>query len=146
MKEILSEKKEKLVIGICFRMEKIMIGLYCNEYFVQKEVAISGNEDWHKHEDKSAHPYRTYYKNELKRLLFLMLCDLTEDILTDAGLERRIPAWGTMTGVRPTKIPMNQLLQGKEKQEVEEQMRKWYCCTNEKLQLGLRLQSKKRHY
>ena len=43
MKEILSEKKEKLVIGICFRMEKIMIGLYCNEYFVQKEVAISGN-------------------------------------------------------------------------------------------------------
>ena len=80
MKEILSEKKEKLVIGICFRMEKITIGLYCNEYFVQKEVAISGNEDWHKHEDKSAHPYRTYYKNELKRLLFLMLCDLTEDI------------------------------------------------------------------
>ena len=51
MKEILSEKKEKLVIGICFRMEKITIGLYCNEYFVQKEVAISGNEDWHKHED-----------------------------------------------------------------------------------------------
>ena len=139
MKEILSEKKEKLVIGICFRMEKITIGLYCNEYFVQKEVAISGNEDWHKHEDKSAHPYRTYYKNELKRLLFLMLCDLTEDILTDAGLERRIPAWGTMTGVRPTKIPMNQLLQGKEKQEVEEQMRKWYCCTNEKLQLGLQI-------
>lgn len=139
MKEILSEKKEKLVIGICFRMEKITIGLYCNEYFVQKEVAISGKEDWHKHEDKSAHPYRTYYKNELKRLLFLMLCDLTEDILTDAGLERRIPAWGTMTGVRPTKIPMNQLLQGKEKQEVEEQMRKWYCCTNEKLQLGLQI-------
>ena len=68
-----------------------------------------------------------------------MLCDLTEDILTDAGLERRIPAWGTMTGVRPTKIPMNQLLQGKEKQEVEEQMRKWYCCTNEKLQLGLQI-------
>lgn len=50
MKEILSEKKEKLVIGICFRMEKIMIGLYCNEYFVTKRVAISGNEDWHKHE------------------------------------------------------------------------------------------------
>ena len=120
-------------------MEKITIGLYCNEYFVQKEVAISGKEDWHKHEDKSAHPYRTYYKNELKRLLFLMLCDLTEDILTDAGLERRIPAWETMTGVRPTKIPMNQLLQGKEKQEVEEQMRKWYCCTNEKLQLGLQI-------
>ena len=36
--------------------------------FVQKEVAISSNEDWHKQQKISQHPYRTYYKNELKRL------------------------------------------------------------------------------
>ena len=31
MKEILSEKKEKLVIGICFRMEKILFNVSCSK-------------------------------------------------------------------------------------------------------------------
>lgn len=142
MRDALSGEKEELVIGISFCQKKITIGIHCNAYFAQKEVAVSGESDWHKHEDKSAHPYRTYYKNELKRLLFMMLCDMPEDVLDSVSLKRRVPAWGTMTGVRPTKIPMNQLLQGKSTQEVEEQMRQWYCCTEEKLKLGLQIAKK----
>lgn len=123
-------------VGIVFADEKIMISLICGDYWDQRDVMVSGEDNWHKHEDKSAHPYRTYYKNELKRLLFLMLCDIPKEEFP-AGITRRVPDWGTMTGVRPTKIPMNQLLMGKSKEEVEAELRKWYCCTEEKLELGL---------
>lgn len=128
--------EENFGIGICFQNEKIVICIVSTDYQECREVSVSGEDDWHKHEDKSAHPYRTYYKNELKRLLFLMLCDIPADKLPE-GMMRRVPDWGTMTGVRPTKIPMNQLLMGKSKEEVEAEIRKWYCCTEEKLELGL---------
>lgn len=125
-------------IGIFLGKEKIGVSFLCEETqcFLQKEVSVAGGDDWHKHEDKSAHPYRTYYKNELKRLLFCLLKELKQEELP-AGTIKRIPVWGTMTGVRPTKIPMNELLKGKPKEVVEEDLEKWYCCTEEKKKLCL---------
>ena len=133
-----SEAEPEFAIGIFFGKEKIVISFFCaaTKVWQQKEVEVEGGDDWHKHEDKSAHPYRTYYKNELKRLLFYLLKDLPEENLPE-GITKRVPVWGTMTGVRPTKIPMNELLQGKSKEEVEEALEKWYCCSEEKKELCL---------
>lgn len=125
-----------LFITIDLTYTKISIAVGNGEYQLKDEVNVSGKEDWHKHEDKSAHPYRTYYKNELKRLLFLMLCAYPEEHLPK-HIKRAVPVWGTMTGVRPTKIPMNELLKGKSPTEVDNELKHWYCCTDEKRALCL---------
>lgn len=137
-KKSMEEIDNDIFIGIVFHTKEIIVSLLCKDEWLQKKIGVSGNDDWHKHEDKSTHPYRTYYKNELKRLLFIMLCDMPENILPP-GVVKRVPDWGTMTGVRPTKIPMNELLQGKTKEQVEESLRKWYCCTEETLDLCLEI-------
>lgn len=131
-KKLLEE--EKLRLEIAFGWTEIQVTVCTEEYEKTGKVTVSGEEDWHRHEDKSAHPYRAYYKNELKRLVFRMLCEIPEENLA-GKLDRRVPDWGTMTGVRPTKIPMNELLAGKSRQEVEESLRKWYCCKEDKLEL-----------
>ncbi|MDD7402638.1 MAG: coproporphyrinogen dehydrogenase HemZ [Butyribacter sp.] len=137
------EKAEdgQFAIGIVFKKKEISILVLCGSICLSKSVTVSGEDDWHRHKDKSAHPYRTYYKNELKRLLFHMLCEIPEKDLP-AGIVRKIPDWGTMTGVRPTKIPMNELLQGKTGRQVEESLKQWYCCTDEKRHLCLSVAQK----
>ena len=133
-------------IGVYLGMESIRISVLvpflestasaCNGYWKQEERRVDSGKDWHKNPDKTAHPYRTYYKNELKRLLFLMLREMPEDSLPE-GMVKRVPDWGTMTGVRPTKIPMNELLQGKSIGQVRQSLEQWYCCKPEKQELCL---------
>lgn len=123
-----------LSIHICLGVREITVSVECANYSGTESAAVTGDGDWHKHEDKSAHPYRTYYKNVLKKLVFLLLRDIPEEKLAH-GLERQIPVWGTMTGVRPTKIPMNALLAGKSLGEVERDLKEWYLCTEEKRNL-----------
>lgn len=133
----INQTESSLHIGVYLGMGQIVVSLLCGEIWRVKESAVSGG-DWHKHEDKSAHPYRTYYKNVLKRLLFLLLKELPEDVLPE-GVSKKAPVWGTMTGVRPTKIPMNELLQGKSREEVEQSLETWYCCTEEKKELCIEI-------
>lgn len=123
-----------LSIHICLGSQEIVVSVALADYFMTETASVTGEGDWHKHEDKSAHPYRTYYKNVLKKLVFLSLQNIPEEKLV-VGLERRIPEWGTMTGVRPTKIPMNALLAGKSIEEVERDLKEWYLCTEEKRKL-----------
>lgn len=104
-------------------------------------AAISGKEDWHKKEGKKAHPYRTEYKNKLKKLLFTLLQNIPGEYLTSAR-KRRIPVWGTMTGVRPTKIFMNQLLSGASPEQIRHDMQETYRCSPEKIELGLQIAQK----
>ena len=74
-------------------------------------------------------------KNIVKKLVFTVLRDFPEEWLPE-GFERRLPVWGTMTGVRPTKIPMNMLLEGRERTEVMEILQNVYCCSEQKAALG----------
>lgn len=104
----------------------------------EKTAAVSGAQDWHKKEGKSAHPYRTEYKNQLKKTLFMLLREYPEEWLP-AGVRRAIPAWGTMTGVRPTKIPMNAILKGMTEEQVFQELRETYCCSVEKARLGVEI-------
>ncbi|MDO4166841.1 MAG: coproporphyrinogen dehydrogenase HemZ [Eubacteriales bacterium] len=126
-------------IAIILSMTQIRIAVQAVSSPVQTGCTqVTGAEDWHKREGKKAHPYRTYYKNELKKLLFTLLRDYPEEYLTSL-LKRRIPAWGTMTGVRPTKITMNQLLSGATENQVREELRETYLCSPEKVELGMQI-------
>lgn len=68
-------------------------------------------------------------KNKLKRLLY-------EQLSEAAG--RQLP-WGNLTGIRPVKIVMSMLEQGKERQEVERRVMETYCMSREKAELSLNI-------
>lgn len=103
-------------------------------YFREMEESVTGSEDFHKHQDKTAHPYRTLYKNKLKGILFELLAQIEPEQLPEE-ISLAVPVWGTMTGVRPTKIPMNRLLAGESVQQVYHSLINEYHCTQEKAKL-----------
>ena len=65
-------------------------------------------------------------KKEVTRRLYLYLTEETGRTL----------AWGTLTGVRPTKIPMEQLEDGASEEEATRFMMKKYCVSPEKASLA----------
>lgn len=68
---------------------------------------------------------RKIYKNHLKRLLYTMLSELTGKTLP----------WGTLTGIRPTKIPMKMIEEHYEVPDIKKRMTEEYLCTDEKADL-----------
>ncbi|MDO4788695.1 MAG: coproporphyrinogen dehydrogenase HemZ [Johnsonella sp.] len=73
------------------------------------------------------HSDRLRTKNEIKRSLYDLLSSLNK---------RELP-WGTLTGIRPTKIIMEKLEKGKERGEMEEELRRLYRISDKKLKLAL---------
>ena len=71
-------------------------------------------------------------KKEVTRRLYLYLTEETG---------RRL-AWGTLTGVRPTKIPMEQLEGGASEEEAARFMMKKYCVSPEKAGLAAEVASR----
>jgi len=69
---------------------------------------------------------RTFYKNELKQLIYKSL----------SKLQNRTLPWGTLTGIRPTKIPMQLIVEDKEKEEIIDYMTKTYLVSEEKSHLS----------
>ena len=130
-----------MVIRISLQGKYVETDITCGENRELASASVSGDDDWHKHAGKTAHPYRTYYKNILKKLIFQQISRFPEKKLPD-GLNRRIPAWGTMTGVRPTKIAMNEILSGKSPEQVRKELRETYCCSEEKAELGMQIASR----
>lgn len=66
-------------------------------------------------------------KNELKRLLYTMLSEVTG---------KELP-WGTLTGIRPTKIAVQLFEQGKTEEEVRSYMMETYLASAEKTELSI---------
>lgn len=66
-------------------------------------------------------------KNRLKQQLYRMLADYTGEELP----------WGTLTGIRPTKIPMKLLEEGKNRKEISDYMKETYFASDEKIQLSI---------
>lgn len=69
------------------------------------------------------------YKNRLKRALYQVLSQ-------ESG--RRL-SWGTLSGVRPAKIPMSMLEQGRSEEWIREHMKSEYLCSQEKIELCLEI-------
>lgn len=105
------------------------------------QTEVSGEQDFHKHAGKTAHPYRTYYKNKLKSLIFRQIRDFIEAGYAET-VSHTIPVWGTMTGVRPTKIPMNLLLDGVPYEQVCQQLQEEYQCSGQKAELCMQIAAK----
>lgn len=68
-------------------------------------------------------------KNSLKRTLYQLLSEYT-------GVE--LP-WGNLTGIRPTKIPMALLEEGKSVEEIARYMKETYFTSDEKIKLSIEI-------
>lgn len=77
---------------------------------------------------------RSQNKNQLKRALYDML-------RTNTGKE--LP-WGTLTGIRPTKIPMKLLEEGYSDQEIATYMHDTYAATPRKTSLAIEIAKRER--
>jgi len=135
-----AKEDEKLLatINIKWSKYKISADFQAKSFLISRQSFVTGDGDWHKHIDKSAHPYRTYYKNVLKKLVFNLIKDFPEEMLPE-GLARRVPAWGTMTGVRPVKIVMDEILKGNDINCIRKNLDKVYCLNSEKAELALQV-------
>ncbi|MCM1134768.1 MAG: coproporphyrinogen dehydrogenase HemZ [Clostridium sp.] len=79
--------------------------------------------------DLSDRPDRPEVKNRIKKLIYKALSERTG---------KRLP-WGTLTGIRPVKIPMGMLEEGKVEEEILRYMRETYFISDEKASLSLQI-------
>ncbi len=72
---------------------------------------------------------RTETKNQLKQALYRVLSEYTN---------RKLP-WGTLTGIRPTKIAMGFLEEGRSEAWIRDYMRDTYLASSEKIDLSIEI-------
>lgn len=72
---------------------------------------------------------RSDTKNRLKRLIYQVLSKETGQSLP----------WGTLTGIRPTKIPLKMYLNGQSDEVVSKYMKDTYLCSDEKIFLATQI-------
>ena len=77
---------------------------------------------------------RTVVKNLLKQHLYDLL---------EKGTGQHLP-WGTLTGIRPTKIPMKLLQEGKNELEIASYMKETYLASDEKINLSIEIAKRER--
>ena len=68
-------------------------------------------------------------KNQLKQGLYQILSKMTGKLLP----------WGTLTGIRPTKIPMKLLEEGQSKETIRSYMKDTYFASDEKIELSIEI-------
>lgn len=73
-------------------------------------------------------------KNQLKQTLYNLLAE---------GVGQELP-WGTLTGIRPTKIPMKLLEEGKSEEEITAYMKETYLASKEKIDLSIEIAKRER--
>lgn len=73
-------------------------------------------------------------KNELKRLIYRTLSkELSRELV-----------WGDLTGIRPTKIPMKLMEEGKSDEEIAEYMKRTYLVSDDKTNLSIEIAHRER--
>ena len=72
---------------------------------------------------------RKEVKDRFKRLIYNALSEYSG---------RTLP-WGTLTGIRPTKIPMGMLEEGATEEEIHQYMKDTYYCSDEKISLSIEI-------
>lgn len=77
-------------------------------------------------DEKYADADRAKVKSVLKRTLYALLSEKTGQVLP----------WGTLTGIRPTKIPMGMIKEGHTDGEISSYMQEEYLCAPEKIKLS----------
>ncbi|HEX3077962.1 MAG TPA: hypothetical protein VHQ24_13965 [Lachnospiraceae bacterium] len=108
-------KEADYIIRVEYRDREIGISFLKNEIPILAKNALIENEE------------RKSKKNVLKRLLYDVLEQQTGRTLS----------WGTLTGIRPTKLAMEKLEQGENASKIERFMKDEYLCSQEKINLCL---------
>lgn len=93
----------------------------------ESELADADDGTWVTREFPVNFADRTDTKNRLKQNLYELLSDETG---------KKLP-WGTLTGIRPTKIPMKFLEEGKSREEIRSYMKETYFTSDEKIELSI---------
>lgn len=100
---------------------KVRVGLRHGEQVRESEAAVS-------YED------RKETKSILKRLVYRLLSEDTQKTLP----------WGTLTGIRPTKIPMAMLEKGASDEEISSYMKETYLASEKKISLSIEIAKQER--
>lgn len=77
---------------------------------------------------------RRLYKDELKKVLYRLLSEYKKEQLP----------WGTLTGIRPTKVAYTALDEGRDAQYIDGYMKEHYLCSKEKRDLSILIAGKER--
>ena len=77
---------------------------------------------------------RSLEKSAVKRLVYQLLSEDTK---------KQLP-WGTLTGIRPTKIPMAMLEEGASEEEIASYMKEIYLASPEKIGLSIEIAKRER--
>ena len=77
---------------------------------------------------------RSLEKSAVKRLVYQLLSEDTKNQLP----------WGTLTGIRPTKIPMAMLEEGASEEEIASYMKEIYLASPEKISLSIEIAKRER--
>lgn len=107
-------------------------------HFTDEQVSFSVTEDGYPKESGEQvidYSNRKETKNHLKRLIYRKLSDYTG---------KELP-WGTLTGIRPTKIAMGLLEQGKRNVEIAEYMRNTYLASKKKVALSVMIANREQY-
>ncbi|MDD6201734.1 MAG: coproporphyrinogen dehydrogenase HemZ [Lachnospiraceae bacterium] len=119
----ISSDRDLPELFILLGKQKIEITLQVNQNTILTRYAeLRGKEE------------RAEYKNVLKQLLYRTL---------SAHTGKELP-WGTLTGIRPTKIPYMMMEEGKTNEEIRTYMRETYFCSDEKAELAYEIAAKER--
>lgn len=89
---------------------------------VREEIGLDGGQD------------KAYTKNKIKQLIYQVLSEYTGTTLP----------WGTLTGIRPTKIALGLLEKGRMEAEILEYMKNTYYLNEEKGLLGIDIAKRER--
>ena len=113
-------------VDICFEQEAVLISVIDGE---KKESSF----ECLKVEISEDMP-RPEIKNRLKQLIYTALSGYTGKVLP----------WGTLTGIRPTKIPMSMLEEEISKEDIMDYMKETYYISEEKGQLAIEIAERER--
>lgn len=113
--------KEKQEEPVTYHMDVNYLADCIQMVFYKEETPVARQETAVDYAD------RKETKNRLKRALYRMLSDYTGQVLP----------WGNLTGIRPTKIPMALLEEGKSEDMIARYMKETYYTSDEKIQLSI---------
>ena len=99
------------VLDVSYKEEQMRLTLYKKGAFLKEEV-LSGN-----YRDKKA------FKNPVKKAVYRLF---------SYALDKELP-WGTLTGVRPTKIVFDGLAEGKTQAQIIEDFQKDYLLEKKRV-------------
>ncbi|MDE6404405.1 MAG: coproporphyrinogen dehydrogenase HemZ [Lachnospiraceae bacterium] len=132
------------VMALFFGEEEVTLEIFCGAsrpgetdglHNVESATKENGNRKSHLYIWRPQEPAGTpAYKNAFKRFFYRSLCEETDTTLP----------WGNLTGIRPTKIAMTMLEQGKSGEETADYLKTMHLVSEEKTALALDIAERER--